>query len=326
MPDLDDAARPGRRPRACSARRCARSSSWPNAGRRRRRSSTSSSRSAARSSAAGLVPIIEPEVDIHSPREGRGRGAAEGGDPRGSSTRSAGDQQVMLKLTLPDERRLLRRPRRPPERACGSSRCPAATPATTPTTAWPATTGVIASFSRALTEGLSRPADRRRVRRRARRVDQGASTRRRSPERLAAGPRPAVRSIAALSVATARRTVTGGWAHLSDTVERDSAPHATERLDRVIIRFAGDSGDGMQLTGDRFTSASAMFGNDLATLPDFPAEIRAPGRHAGRRVGLPGAHLGPRDHHARRRAQRAGGDEPGRAAQRAASGSSRAAR
>ncbi len=47
-------------------------------------------------------------------------------------------------------------------------------------------------------------------------------------------------------------------------------------LDRVIIRFAGDSGDGMQLTGDRFTSASAMFGNDLSTLPDFPAEIRAP--------------------------------------------------
>jgi 2-oxoglutarate/2-oxoacid ferredoxin oxidoreductase subunit alpha len=47
-------------------------------------------------------------------------------------------------------------------------------------------------------------------------------------------------------------------------------------LDRVVIRFAGDSGDGMQLTGDRFTNASAFFGNDLATLPDFPAEIRAP--------------------------------------------------
>ncbi len=44
----------------------------------------------------------------------------------------------------------------------------------------------------------------------------------------------------------------------------------------VIIRFAGDSGDGMQLTGDRFTSATASFGNDLSTLPDFPAEIRAP--------------------------------------------------
>jgi 2-oxoglutarate ferredoxin oxidoreductase subunit alpha len=44
----------------------------------------------------------------------------------------------------------------------------------------------------------------------------------------------------------------------------------------VVIRFAGDSGDGMQLTGDRFTNATAMIGNDLATLPDFPAEIRAP--------------------------------------------------
>ncbi|ATE57509.1 MULTISPECIES: 2-oxoacid:acceptor oxidoreductase subunit alpha [Actinosynnema] len=48
------------------------------------------------------------------------------------------------------------------------------------------------------------------------------------------------------------------------------------RLDRVVIRFAGDSGDGMQLTGDRFTSEAAAFGNDLATLPNFPAEIRAP--------------------------------------------------
>ncbi len=47
-------------------------------------------------------------------------------------------------------------------------------------------------------------------------------------------------------------------------------------LDRVVIRFAGDSGDGMQLTGDRFTSEAAEFGNDLATFPNFPAEIRAP--------------------------------------------------
>ncbi len=49
-----------------------------------------------------------------------------------------------------------------------------------------------------------------------------------------------------------------------------------EELDRVIIRFAGDSGDGMQLTGSRFTDATALVGNDLATLPNFPAEIRAP--------------------------------------------------
>ena len=49
-----------------------------------------------------------------------------------------------------------------------------------------------------------------------------------------------------------------------------------EEKERVVIRFAGDSGDGMQLTGDRFTNATAILGNDLATLPDFPAEIRAP--------------------------------------------------
>jgi len=55
-----------------------------------------------------------------------------------------------------------------------------------------------------------------------------------------------------------------------------AAPSNRETLDHVIIRFAGDSGDGMQLTGDRFTEVSAVFGNDLATMPDFPAEIRAP--------------------------------------------------
>jgi 2-oxoglutarate ferredoxin oxidoreductase subunit alpha len=60
---------------------------------------------------------------------------------------------------------------------------------------------------------------------------------------------------------------------------------AVAELDRVVIRFAGDSGDGMQLTGDRFTSATAAYGNDLATLPDFPAEIRAP---AGSLAGVSG--------------------------------------
>jgi 2-oxoglutarate/2-oxoacid ferredoxin oxidoreductase subunit alpha len=56
-----------------------------------------------------------------------------------------------------------------------------------------------------------------------------------------------------------------------------SAPApAAEVLDHVVIRFAGDSGDGMQLAGDRFTDVSASYGNDLATMPDFPAEIRAP--------------------------------------------------
>src|ERR1051325_10297235 len=49
-----------------------------------------------------------------------------------------------------------------------------------------------------------------------------------------------------------------------------------EELDTVTIRFAGDSGDGMQLTGTQFTNTSAIVGNDISTLPDFPAEIRAP--------------------------------------------------
>jgi 2-oxoglutarate ferredoxin oxidoreductase subunit alpha len=55
-----------------------------------------------------------------------------------------------------------------------------------------------------------------------------------------------------------------------------TASKSTEELMRVVIRFAGDSGDGMQLTGDRFTQETADFGNDLSTLPNFPAEIRAP--------------------------------------------------
>jgi 2-oxoglutarate/2-oxoacid ferredoxin oxidoreductase subunit alpha len=55
-----------------------------------------------------------------------------------------------------------------------------------------------------------------------------------------------------------------------------TTPRETVRLSNAVVRFAGDSGDGMQLAGDRFTSQSAIAGNDLATLPDFPAEIRAP--------------------------------------------------
>ncbi|WP_307792355.1 2-oxoacid:acceptor oxidoreductase subunit alpha [Streptomyces verrucosisporus] len=65
------------------------------------------------------------------------------------------------------------------------------------------------------------------------------------------------------------------------------------RLERVIIRFAGDSGDGMQLTGDRFTSETATFGNDLSTLPNFPAEIRAP---AGTLPGVSSFQLHFADH------------------------------
>ena len=62
---------------------------------------------------------------------------------------------------------------------------------------------------------------------------------------------------------------------MTDTIDRSGSAEA-EVLDRLVVRFAGDSGDGMQLTGDRFTSVSAAFGNDLSTFPDFPAEIRAP--------------------------------------------------
>ncbi len=73
----------------------------------------------------------------------------------------------------------------------------------------------------------------------------------------------------------------------------DAGTKDVRRLDRVIIRFAGDSGDGMQLTGDRFTSETASFGNDLSTLPNFPAEIRAP---AGTLPGVSSFQLHFADH------------------------------
>ena len=81
------------------------------------------------------------------------------------------------------------------------------------------------------------------------------------------GTRGVARRGAPAAAGTARR-------HRHERVGRVSKQ--VKQLDRVIIRFAGDSGDGMQLTGDRFTSESAVFGNDLMTLPNFPAEIRAP--------------------------------------------------
>tara|TARA_Y100001978_G_scaffold44132_1_gene39249 strand:- start:2194 stop:4035 length:1842 start_codon:yes stop_codon:yes gene_type:complete len=61
-----------------------------------------------------------------------------------------------------------------------------------------------------------------------------------------------------------------------------------EEIDSAVVRFAGDSGDGMQTVGERFTDSSAFFGNDIATLPDFPAEIRAP---AGTLAGVSGFQL-----------------------------------
>src|SRR5512147_1021167 len=66
------------------------------------------------------------------------------------------------------------------------------------------------------------------------------------------------------------------------------APKRREARDNVVIRFAGDSGDGMQLTGMQFTTESALAGNDIGTLPDFPAEIRAP---AGTLAGVSGFQL-----------------------------------
>src|SRR3954469_11480023 len=66
-----------------------------------------------------------------------------------------------------------------------------------------------------------------------------------------------------------------------------------EQLSRVVVRFAGDSGDGMQLTGSQLTAESAVFGNDVATFPDFPAEIRAP---AGSLPGVSGFQLHFADH------------------------------
>ena len=68
------------------------------------------------------------------------------------------------------------------------------------------------------------------------------------------------------------------------TTTRELEPDVQE-LERVTIRFAGDSGDGMQLTGTQFTRTAAVFGNDISTLPDFPAEIRAP---AGSLPGVSG--------------------------------------
>ncbi|WP_037912261.1 2-oxoacid:acceptor oxidoreductase subunit alpha [Actinacidiphila yeochonensis] len=75
--------------------------------------------------------------------------------------------------------------------------------------------------------------------------------------------------------------------------EQRTSVKETRRLDRVVIRFAGDSGDGMQLAGDRFTSETASFGNDLSTLPNFPAEIRAP---AGTLPGVSSFQLHFADH------------------------------
>ncbi|MGH9114777.1 MAG: 2-oxoacid:acceptor oxidoreductase family protein, partial [Acidimicrobiales bacterium] len=77
---------------------------------------------------------------------------------------------------------------------------------------------------------------------------------------------------------------------MADTAARE---RPVVDIDRAVIRFAGDSGDGMQLAGDRFTTSSALFGNDLSTLPDFPAEIRAP---AGTLAGVSAFQVHISDH------------------------------
>src|SRR6478736_6874774 len=76
-------------------------------------------------------------------------------------------------------------------------------------------------------------------------------------------------------------------------IPRRMASKPVEQLSQVIVRFCGDSGDGMQLTGSQFTSESAILGNDISTLPDFPAEIRAP---AGSLPGVSGFQLHFADH------------------------------
>ncbi|MEZ5269928.1 MAG: hypothetical protein R2789_15650 [Microthrixaceae bacterium] len=97
---------------------------------------------------------------------------------------------------------------------------------------------------------------------------------------------------------------------VTEQTQGSTATKPSEEITDVVIRLAGDSGDGMQLTGTQFTAVSALAGNDLATLPDFPAEIRAPAGISPGRLGVPGAdlvrgHLDPGRH---RRC--AGGDEP----------------
>jgi 2-oxoglutarate ferredoxin oxidoreductase subunit alpha len=72
-----------------------------------------------------------------------------------------------------------------------------------------------------------------------------------------------------------------------------NTPRQLQELEKVVIRFAGDSGDGMQLAGDRFSVSSALFGNDLATVPDYPAEIRAP---AGTLAGVSAFQIHISDH------------------------------
>ena len=75
---------------------------------------------------------------------------------------------------------------------------------------------------------------------------------------------------------------------MATTTDIPLPKHKREVIDSAVIRFAGDSGDGMQVTGSQFTNTVALYGNDIATFPDFPAEIRAP---AGTLPGVSGYQL-----------------------------------
>src|ERR1700741_4157032 len=75
---------------------------------------------------------------------------------------------------------------------------------------------------------------------------------------------------------------------MSTLIDSPLTKSRREKIDQAVIRFAGDSGDGMQVTGSQFTNTVALYGNDIATFPDFPAEIRAP---AGTLPGVSGYQL-----------------------------------
>src|ERR1700710_810740 len=106
---------------------------------------------------------------------------------------------------------------------------------------------------------------------------------------------PEVSSATGTATAVTPSTEASDGGTPNGSVANGHGPRVKEvrQVDRVVIRFAGDSGDGMQLTGERFTSETAAFGNDLSTLPDFPAEIRAP---AGSPAGVSGFQLHFSDH------------------------------
>ena len=86
---------------------------------------------------------------------------------------------------------------------------------------------------------------------------------------------------------------------LAAAVKCQTSDDSSMESQSVVVRFAGDSGDGVQLMGTQFVAATALAGDDFATFPDYPAEIRAPGRHDVRRVRLPDPPRRAADHDGR---------------------------